>query len=75
MNVKSWISSKVVLLDSPIHGKGLFAKKKILKDEVVAYKGGYLIELDEFRQLSDECKSAGLQIDKNYSLRPDMQKR
>ncbi len=70
MCVKSWVSSKVELRKSPIHGEGLFAIEKIFKDEVVAYKGGYLLEASEFDQLPDECKAAGLQVDEFTYLAP-----
>jgi len=70
MIVKSWISPKVELRKSSIHGEGLFAIEKIAKDEMVAYKGGYLLEADEFNELPDECKAAGLQVDDTIFLAP-----
>lgn len=40
----SWISPKAKVLESPIQGKGLFAKEPISKDEVVCVKGGYIFD-------------------------------
>lgn len=70
MIVKSWISPKVELRKSSIHGVGLFAIEKIGKNEVIAYKGGHLLEVDEFNELPDECKAAGLQVDDIIFLAP-----
>lgn len=70
MVLKSWISPKVELRKSSIHGEGLFAIEKIAKDEVIAYKGGYLLDMDEFNKLSNECKAAGLQVDDTIFLAP-----
>lgn len=70
MTIKSWISPKVELRKSPIHGEGLFAKVRIAKDEVIAYKSGYLLESDEFDKLPNDCKAAGLQIDDNVFIAP-----
>lgn len=40
--LKSWISSKVIVKNPAIHGKGMFAKEPIKKGEVVSKYGGYL---------------------------------
>lgn len=48
----------------------MFAISRINKDEVIAYKSGYLLEVSEFNKLSDVCKSAGLQIDDAVFLAP-----
>ena len=48
-DIKSYTSKKVEKgLPSKIHGRGLFATKAILKDEVVAKKTGYLLTRAEF---------------------------
>lgn len=70
MEVRSWISPKVALHESKIHGGGLFAVEPIAKDEVIAYKGGYLLDTDEFNKLTEGCKVASLQIDKSVYLAP-----
>lgn len=70
MIVKSWISPKVELRKSSIHGEGLFAIEKIAKDEVIAYKGGYLLQAGDFNKLPDDCKTAGLQVDDAIFLAP-----
>lgn len=45
--VYSVMSSKVEVRNSPIHGKGMFAKTNIEKGEVVFIKGGYILSKDE----------------------------
>ncbi len=70
VSIKSWVSPKVELRKSAIHGEGLFAITNIAKDEVIAYKGGYLLSPNEFNCLPDECNAAGLQIDEDVYLAP-----
>ncbi len=70
MIVKSWVSPKVELRKSSIHGEGLFAIEKIAKNEVIACKGGYLLETGDFNKLPDECKAAGLQVGDTIFLAP-----
>ena len=64
--VRSIISNKVEVRDSPIHGKGMFAKKDIKKGEVVFIKGGYILTRDEF--YSNGTINSYLPLDDNYFL-------
>lgn len=66
----SWFSPSVEIRDSVIHGKGLFAKTHIKKDEVLAIKGGHIIDQDVFERLSDACRRASLQISENMYVSP-----
>ncbi|MCM8795364.1 MAG: SET domain-containing protein-lysine N-methyltransferase [Candidatus Omnitrophica bacterium] len=48
----SFLSDKVMIKKSHLHRKGIFAKKKIKKGEVIAVWGGYVITHKEFKRLS-----------------------
>lgn len=39
----TWLSPKTEKRDSPVHGRGLFAREAIGKDDVVAVRGGYVM--------------------------------
>ena len=52
---KSWISEKLEVRISSIHGKGVFTNDKISKGEVVSVWGGHVVTLEEFQ------KGSGLQ--------------
>lgn len=41
----SWRSPKKYVRPSPIQGRGLFVKEPIAKGEIVAVKGGYVLDL------------------------------
>jgi hypothetical protein len=45
----SYRSPKTEVRDSKIHGRGLFAKADIAKDEVVAVKGGHIVDRETLR--------------------------
>lgn len=47
MTIKSMVSEKVAIENSQINGKGMFAKEKIAKGEVVFIKGGHILKRDQ----------------------------
>lgn len=49
-NDKSWVSEKLEVRDSGIHGKGVFTKEKISKGEVVIIWGGEIVTSEEFHK-------------------------
>ena len=57
-NKKSWISPKVEERESPLHGKGLYAKEPIEKGEVVIMWGGDFVNALEAKK----AKRAGKAI-------------
>lgn len=67
---KSWISKKIEFRISPIAGKGIFAVKKIHKDEIVAVKGGHIIKSPDFFKLDSSLQEASLQISKDFYIGP-----
>ena len=46
----SYFSPKTKVRDSKIHGRGLFATADIAKDEIVAVKGGHIIDGTSLRE-------------------------
>ena len=62
MPALSFLSGKTEVRESPIHGRGLFAKSAIVKDEVVAVKGGHIVTREELAQLRPTLGAAELQI-------------
>src|SRR6195256_6056632 len=46
----SYRSPKTEVRESPIHGRGLFAVAKIDKDEIVAVKGGHIVDRETLRR-------------------------
>ncbi len=69
--IKSYRSPKVEVRNkSKIAGRGIFAKTKIRKGEVIAIKNGYILTKKEFNELSFECKQYCLQIEDKFFLGP-----
>lgn len=64
---KYFLSPKVEVRESKIHGKGLFAKEKIQKNEVIAISEGDVLTLDEAAKLTDEERGICTCID-DYHL-------
>ena len=52
----SYRSPKTEVRDSPIHGKGLYATDRIRAGEIVAVKGGYIVERDTRSELEKELE-------------------
>lgn len=48
----SYLSDKVRVYSSGIHRKGVFARKPIKKDEIIAVWGGFIITQKEFQRLA-----------------------
>jgi SET domain-containing protein len=66
----TYISSKAVVKESPIHGKGLFAAEVIAKDEIVCVKGGYIIDRQMLESMPDWFRAAEIQIADNLFIAP-----
>jgi uncharacterized protein len=61
--VQSWISPKARKgRPSGIEGRGLFAVEAIGAGEVVAVKGGHIVDLDTLRSLPDKLQTSEVQI-------------
>jgi uncharacterized protein len=64
--IKSYISPKISIHKSNIHGSGMFAKSKIRKGEIVFIKGGYILTSNNL--YSSEKISSYLPIDDDYYI-------
>jgi SET domain-containing protein len=70
MRKLTYRSPKTEVRESPIHGKGLFAKVSIAKGEIVAVKGGYILSQQEWTALEPELGSAEIQVTENLFIAP-----
>ncbi|MCO6510896.1 MAG: SET domain-containing protein-lysine N-methyltransferase [Aridibacter famidurans] len=66
----SYISPKAEVRDSPIHGKGLFAKEALGKGEIVCVKGGYIFDRAARDSLPEWYRDAEIQIGENLFIGP-----
>jgi len=58
----SYLSPKAQSKESPIHGLGVFATKKIQKNEVIAIFGGRIMHLNDFQKITGKYYK-GIPID------------
>ena len=66
----SYISSKAIIKESPIHGRGLFAAESIAKGEIVCIKGGSIINRQTLESMPDWFRSAEIQIAEGLFIAP-----
>src|SRR6185295_2931653 len=66
----SYISPKAVIKDSPIHGRGLFAKEDINKGEIVCIKGGYIFDRQTLHETQALLGPAEIQIAEDLFIGP-----
>jgi SET domain-containing protein len=66
----SWLSPKTEIRQSPIQGRGLFAKAEISKDEVVAIKGGHIFDRARLKELQPILGAAEIQIAEDLFIGP-----
>ena len=60
-------SPKTEVRASDIHGRGLFATADIAKDEIVAVKGGHIVNRKTLReQISPRLGPVEIQIDEEF---------
>src|SRR6266540_2652978 len=60
--MSSWFNPKTEKRTSPIHGRGLFARVTIPAGEVVAVKGGAIMDRAAFALARDQVSPAEIQI-------------
>lgn len=70
MRLASFRSPKAVVGQSPIVGRGLFARTAIARGEVVCVKGGHLLNKVERKVHKEVVKDADLQITDDLFLAP-----
>src|SRR6059058_978276 len=62
MSNLSYLSPKAIVKESPIQGRGLFAKSAIRKGEIVCIKGGYIFNRQTLSEIQEELGPAEIQI-------------
>jgi hypothetical protein len=68
--MSSWFSQKTEKRTSPIAGRGLFARLSISAGEIVAVKGGAIMDSDAFALIRSEVSPAEVQIEDNLYIAP-----
>jgi len=68
-------SPKTEVQESPIHGKGLFAKEAIASGEIVAVKGGHILTKREWTTFERGLGAADIQISEELFIAPVEQER
>jgi len=67
----SYLSPKTEIRESKIHGRGLFATADIAKDEIVAVKGGHIIDRKTLREkITPVLGPVEIQIDDDLFIAP-----
>src|SRR4029453_5534074 len=67
----SYLSPKTEVCESKIHGRGLFARTEIAKDEIVAVKGGHIVVGRTLRErITAVLGPVEIQIDDNLFIAP-----
>src|SRR5947209_277579 len=70
MSPLSYRSPKTEVRDSPIHGRGLFVTAPISKDEIVAIKGGHIINREQLREITPRLGPVEIQIGDDLFIAP-----
>jgi SET domain-containing protein len=67
----SYLSPKTEVRESKIHGRGLFAIADIAKEEIVAVKGGHILDRKALReQITPRLGPVEIQIDDDLFIAP-----
>jgi uncharacterized protein len=66
----SWLSPKTEKRSSRINGRGLFARAAIATDEIVAVKGGVIIDAVALARILDQVSPAEIQIEEDLYIAP-----
>lgn len=64
----SWMNPKLEVRDTEKYGKGVFAKENLVKDDVLAIFGGYIMTLDEENSLPETIKDLAHQISEGFVI-------
>ena len=70
MPALSYLSPKAMVKASGIHGRGLFARERIGKDEIVCIKGGHVFDRRRLTALPPELGPAEIQITEDLFIGP-----
>jgi len=64
----SYLSPKTRIARSPIHGRSLFASKAVRKGEIVAIKGGHVLDRRTLRRVRRRIAESYMQIDDEFYI-------
>ena len=67
----TYLSPKTEVRESPIEGKGLFAKQAIAAGEIVAIKGGRILTRQQWKAVEPDLGSAEIQISDDCFIAPE----
>lgn len=70
MKSLSYISPKAVVRESPIHGRGLFAREPFAAGEVVCVKGGYVFDRATLKAMPEWYGAAEIQLTEDLFIGP-----
>lgn len=68
--IKCYRSPKIEVRAGGLEGRGVFAKEKIEKGEVVAVKAGHIVTADQFPEIAATVGDFALQIHDRFYLSP-----
>ena len=68
--MSSWFNPKTEKRTSQLHGRGLFAREPISAGEIVAVKGGIIIDAAAFALVRDAVSPAEIQIEDDLYIAP-----
>lgn len=68
--LKTYCSPKTIVRESSKGGKGLFARKDIAKNEIIAIKNGHIVDKEEAYRLDSELGDFSLQISDKFYICP-----
>jgi SET domain-containing protein len=67
-NKTSWLNPKLVVRESRIDGKGVFAEEPITKGERLALFGGQIMPIDDIDNMPDWLQDYPMQIEERFVL-------
>jgi hypothetical protein len=70
MKALTWRHPKTEIRGSPIQGRGLFAREAFAEGEIVAVKGGYILDGNAWSQLEPVLGPAEIQIAEDLFIAP-----
>jgi hypothetical protein len=68
--MSSWFNPKTEKRTSQLHGRGLFAREPISAGEIVAVKGGIIMDAAAFALVRDAVSPAEIQIEDDLYIAP-----
>ncbi len=66
----SYLSQKTVVQESRIHDRGLFAREFIASGEIVAIKGGYILDSATLHEVEKRLGPAQLSVADGFCIGP-----